>query len=375
MTSGDFDSIAATFRARSAERHQACTSLRQRSVRNFVFLLWFSIILISPVLCVAQRFTAVDSPTQESLRGLSAPSAEVLWASGTHGTYLRSLDSGKSWAVGQVPGAEQLDFRDVEAFSSDEAYLLSIGSGDLSRVYKTTDGGKHWSLQFTNPEPKGFYDCMAFWDTDHGIAVGDPVDGRVELITTGDGGKTWTALPTASRPRVLEGETGSFAASGTCVMVQPPGHAWFVTGGKKARVFHSADWGKTWSVAETPLTHGNESSGIFSIAFQDAQRGVIGGGDYKNPEQNGPNLAFTQDGGMTWQLAKASPQWFFSAVSFSPGSSRGILAVGSTRAAFLRDTVWEKVWELELNAARFYAPGKAIAVGPQGRIVRFTGLD
>ncbi|MBS1851253.1 MAG: hypothetical protein JST79_10100 [Acidobacteria bacterium] len=317
----------------------------------------------------------LSSPTRESLRGLSTPSREIFWASGTHGTYLRSLDGGLSWTVGQVPDAEGLDFRDVEAFDAETAYLLSIGNGDLSRIYKTRDGGRHWTLQFTNREPKGFYDCMAFWDSEHGIALGDPVDGQVELIATEDGGKSWQALPAVSRPRVLAGESGSFAASGTCIAVQSPGHIWFATGGQHARVWHSPDWGSTWQSAETPLAHGQDSSGIFSIAFEDEGHGVIAGGDYKNPEQGGTNLAFTQDGGKTWQVAEATPQWYFSAVSFSPGKSgAGLLAVGSTRAGFLRGKTWQKVWNLSLNAVRFYAPGKAIAVGPQGRIVLFTGL-
>jgi photosystem II stability/assembly factor-like uncharacterized protein len=78
----------------------------------------------------------------------------VVWASGTHGTYLRTLDGGATWTVAQVAGAENLDFRDVEAFSEDEAYLLAAGPGDQSRIYKTTNGGKSWDLQFTNHEPK-----------------------------------------------------------------------------------------------------------------------------------------------------------------------------------------------------------------------------
>src|SRR5579863_9308337 len=131
----------------------------------------------------AQTYSVQKSNTEESLRGLSAAS-KVIWASGTHGTYLRSTDGGASWRAMQVPGAEILDFRDVEAFDADLAYLLSIGSGEQSRIYKTTNGGKTWNLQFTNKNPKGFFDCMAFWDRDHGIAIGDPVEGKFELIAT-----------------------------------------------------------------------------------------------------------------------------------------------------------------------------------------------
>ena len=156
-------------------------------------------VLVATILvscCFGQEFaTRQKSPTTENLRGVSALSNGVAWASGTHGTYLRTLDGGKTWRAAQVPGAETLDFRDVEAFSADVAYLLSAGPGDESRIYNTADGGKNWTLQFTNPDSKGFFDCMAFWNSDQGIALGDPVNGKFELIVTEDGGKNWKPLP------------------------------------------------------------------------------------------------------------------------------------------------------------------------------------
>jgi photosystem II stability/assembly factor-like uncharacterized protein len=266
---------------------------------------------------LAQTSTIQNSNTTENLRGLSTPASNVAWASGTHGTYLRTTDGGSTWRSAQVPGAESLDFRDVEAFSSDLAYLLAAGPGDQSRIYKTTDAGKTWSLQFTNKDPKGFFDCMAFWNPGHGIALGDPINNKFELISTADGGKTWKPIPPAKLPPAIASE-GAFAASGTCIAVQGKKNAWFASGGKAARVFRSTDAGKTWAVAETPIAHGADSAGIFSIAFRDSKHGVIAGGDYQQPEKDGPNLAFTNDAGRTWKLAPISPQWYFSAVAFAP---------------------------------------------------------
>src|SRR6202142_4398167 len=181
-----------------------------------------TVLLVIPL--AAQNPTTQKSNTTENLRGVSVLSNKVAWASGTHGTYLRTTNGGDSWQAAQVPGAEALDFRDVEAFSEDLAYLLSAGPGEQSRIYKTTDAGKTWALQFANKNPKGFFDCMAFWDRDHGIAVGDPVADpsgklRFELIATADGGKNWNPLPPDSLPPAVEGE-GAFAASGTCIAVQ-----------------------------------------------------------------------------------------------------------------------------------------------------------
>jgi photosystem II stability/assembly factor-like uncharacterized protein len=338
--------------------------------------------VIVPVLLAiplfAQNPTTQKSDTTENLRGVSVPTNQVAWASGTHGTYLRTIDGGNSWKAAQVPGAEALDFRDVEAFSAKLAYLLSAGPGDQSRIYKTTNAGKTWTLQFTNKNPKGFFDCLAFWDRDHGIAVGDPVADssgklRFELISTDDGGKNWKPVPADALPLALEGE-GAFAASGTCIAVQGKTDAWFATGGKVARVFRSTNAGKTWTVADTPMIHGPDSAGIFSIAFRDATHGVIAGGDYKHPEQDGPNLAFTTDGGLTWKLSTVSPQAYFSAVAFAKPDSGGtaVLVAGSTRAAYADDIAkqsWQKTWDLNLNALSISPTGTAIAVGPKGLIV------
>src|SRR5438477_11720413 len=91
-------------------------------------------------------FVAQQSNTQVSLRGISVVSSKIAWASGSGGTWLRTLDGGTTWAAAVVPGAEDLDFRDIEAFDANTAYLLAAGPADKSRVYKTTDGGQHWSM-------------------------------------------------------------------------------------------------------------------------------------------------------------------------------------------------------------------------------------
>jgi photosystem II stability/assembly factor-like uncharacterized protein len=251
----------------------------------------------------ARTFTIQESHTTENLRGLSAVNARIIWASGAHGTYLRTTDGGNTWHAAQVPGAQQLDFRDVKAFSANLAYLLSAGPGDQSRIYKTTNAGKSWTLQFTNKDPNGFYDCMAFWDRNHGIVLGDPVNGKFELMTTEDGGRNWKSIPSYGLPSAIDGE-GAFAASGTCIAVQGRTNAWFASGGKAARVFRSGDAGRSWTVAETPIIHGKDSSGIFSIAFADARHGD------QRVERDGPS-----ESGLAYSPDVSLPKYFFAAVS------------------------------------------------------------
>ena len=221
---------------------------------------------------------------------------------------------------GTVPGASALDFRDVHAVDAETAYLLSIGAGEQSRIFKTTDGGATWATLYVNKDPKGFLDAIAFWDADHGLALGDPVDGRFVILTTDDGGKTWEPTPPEGMPPALPGE-GAFAASGTCLVVQGDGHAWFATGGAKvSRVFRSTDRGRTWTAHETPVMAGTPSSGIFSLAFHDADHGVAVGGDYKEPGETGNVVALTEDGGRTWRLPKGQgPGGYRSAVAVRAG--------------------------------------------------------
>jgi photosystem II stability/assembly factor-like uncharacterized protein len=145
---------------------------------------------------------------------------------------------------------------------------------------------------------------------------------------------------------------------------------------KVARVFRSNDRGKTWAVANTPITQGTDSSGVFSISMADDKHGLIAGGDYKHPAQEGPNLASTEDGGATWKLSPIQHQPFFSAVGYmDPARRHGLLAVGPARAAFADDVQaqeWLTALGTNLNALSFVAPGNAWAVGPKGAIMHWA---
>jgi photosystem II stability/assembly factor-like uncharacterized protein len=436
-----------------------------------------------PLLTLILAATALAQPapkvltsrTTESLRGVSAVSQEMAWASGTHGTYLRTTNAGRTWQPAQVPGAATLDFRAVVAFSADEAFLMSAGPGDQSRIYHTADAGQHWSLEFTASNPKSFFDSMAFWDSMHGVVLGDPVPDesgklKFELLLTDDG-HTWHALQSARLPPAEEGE-GAFAASNSCLAILPASspkissvilsgdersaersacrsrrtpctstspqalkgirtidsqvrnvslsdvshhegrdlrlvratdparspalspekseisisapdpNIWFATGGRVARVFHSTDRGQTWQVTNTPILQGPDSAGIFSIAFRDATHGVIAGGDYKHPDQDGPNLAFTTDGGKTWTLSPLGPLAYFSAVAYDRRPIRPIRGDNRGRLFLVgQDFIFDfrppqdptrispgKKSGIKFNAVAPYPEGGALIVGPNGSI-------
>lgn len=226
-----------------------------------------------------------DSGVEVRLRGISAVSDQVAWASGAEGTVLRTVDGGLHWQLIQVPGADHLDFRDIEGFNADRALVLSIGLGEASRAYRTDDGGRSWTLRLQNRDPDAFLDCMAF-DGAHGVILGDPVDGRFQLHETFDEGEHWTLR--SDGPPAAAGEA-AFAASGTCLALSDDNIV-FVTGGSRARAHYLPDqaghqlrrWHATPAADTVPLP----SAGYFSVA--PTSRGFIAvGGDYEQPDARG----------------------------------------------------------------------------------------
>jgi photosystem II stability/assembly factor-like uncharacterized protein/pimeloyl-ACP methyl ester carboxylesterase len=315
----------------------------------------------------------IDQPSGVTarLRGISAVSDRVAWASGSGGTVLRTSDGGTTWLRLTVPDAAKLDFRDVDAVSEDVAYVLSIGSGEASRIYKTTDAGTTWTRQFTNTDPQAFFDAMAFWDADRGIAFSDSVDGQLVILRTDTGGKAWTRVPNAGLPPALDNE-GAYAASGTNVAVFGRDHVWIGT--SRSRVLRSSDGGRTWAAAATPIPT-SASAGIFSIAFRDAQHGIVVGGDYRQEAEAVDNAAITSDGGRTWTLVKGV-SGFRSVVAYVPGTASAAIAVGPQGADHSTDDgrTWRPLEGSSGLHTFAFARGRSIGwgAGEQGRILRLT---
>ncbi|MGH9372568.1 MAG: WD40/YVTN/BNR-like repeat-containing protein [Vicinamibacterales bacterium] len=299
------------------------------------------------------------------LRGISAVSERVVWASGAGGTVIRTEDGGTSWKALRVPDAETLDFRDVDAVDERTAYVLSIGHGDASRIYKTTDAGATWVLQFRNEDSKAFFDAMVFSDRRTGFALSDAVDGQLVLSRTTDGAR-WSRVLAKDLPPALAGE-GAYAASGTNLAIQGDS-IWFGT--TASRVIRSTDRGVTWTAASTPLPSGT-SAGIFSIAFRDRLHGIVVGGDYKKENEAIDNAAVSADGGATWALVKGLGG-FRSAVAFIP-SSNVVVAVGPSGSDYSTDGA--RTWQ-PIDGPGFHtlsvAPGSrhAWAGGENGTVAR-----
>lgn len=323
------------------------------------------------------QWTYGVSGTIAELRGLSAASDRVVWASGARGTLVRSLDGGRTWIADTVAGHTTLDFRAVHAFSGGAGLVASAGEAEkgLAKIFATRDGGRHWSAAFSTDRTGVFLDAVGFWeDARHGIALSDPVDGRFFILMTGDSGATWTRITPERLPENLVGEA-AFAASGSSIALVGGSDVWIGTGGGgRARVLRSTDRGQSWSVVDVPVHADGGAAGIFSIAFLDRMRGVAVGGDYTKPRLAATSVALTDDGGVTWRPAKSPPRAYLSGVAYA-GDARRVVAVGLAGTFVSRDggDSWTHTDTIAMNSVRFHGT-TGFAVGPRGRVARMEGI-
>ncbi len=330
-----------------------------------------------PILVAAQSNAAwkpVNSGVTVELRGLSVVNAKVAWASGAKGTVLRMVD-GQHWTAMNIAGAEKLDFRDIQGFDAKTAIAMSAGPGKASSMYKTVDGGSSWTLLKVNDDEAGFWDAIDFWDKEHGIVFGDPVNGSFQVMVTSDGGRTWiNPVKDAQQVAAMPNE-GAFAASGTCISVLGKQEVWFVTGGAaKSRIFHSRDGGRTWSATSTEVPAGAPPKGLFSVSVAKNGQGFAVGGDYQRAKGTDLNAMSSHDGGTTWQATPALPQGFMSVVSKVPGSSSFVVG-GLAGSGVSKDfgKTWQVLGNTPLNALGFADRSHGWAVGPKGLILQYIG--
>jgi photosystem II stability/assembly factor-like uncharacterized protein len=322
--------------------------------------------------------TVQSSGTTRNLIAVSPLNDRVVWAAGAGGTYTVTTDGGRSWKAGVVPGADSLQFRDVEAKSAREAYLLSIGTGTDSRIYHTSNGGRTWETQFTNQDPAGFYDCFAFFEGRGALVMGDAIGTRFPILRSNNE-RTWTDIGDMV-PAAQAGEAG-FASSGTCMATFGNRHAWFVTGGASpSRIFATRDRGEHWDVYPTPL-RGSPSAGVFSVAFQDRRHGIIAGGDLDPAAAEFDNIATTNDGGQTWEVGGKAPIGTIYGIAYA-GRDRSwrhnerstVVATSPLGTAWSSDEgdTWTQIDGLQGLWAVAFNGGTGWAVGTGGQIVKIS---
>lgn len=389
------------------------------------------IVLVSVFLCAAAVASAQAGPvwvmqssgTTAELRGIDAVNDSVAWASGTDGTVLRTIDGGAHWTrcttPGSGPGAGpgagpdagrdgatldfRLDFRGVQALDAQTAVAMSSGPGQMSRIYRTMDGCKTWSLLYKNPDgPKSSFACAFFHGLpqrlgEHqgfGLLLGEPANGEFAVFETRDGGTTWMRIGNEA----LDAPPGAvaFAASNSCIAGFGGATFDFVVGGAAgsflARLTYQGVYWlndgspliRMWNRETLPLAGGAETAGARSIAEYVAYgksrrregpqqpfslREVVVGGDSAKPNDTAGVAAWTEDGGRHWRKSDRPPHGYRSAVQYSE-SLNAWITVGPNGSDVSRDN--GRSWQ-PLGNGSWNALSLPFVVGPDGRIGRLNG--
>ncbi|MEO7030526.1 MAG: glycosyl hydrolase [Acidobacteriaceae bacterium] len=349
-------------------------------------LVLFTILTLSHT--ASAQWTLQDAHTKASLRGIHSLGNGVAWASGTDGTVLRTEDGGIVWQLCKVPpGAAKLDFRGVQAFDNNTAIVMSSGKGDLSRLYKTTDGCQTWKKVFDDPDETGFFDSLRRVTGKQMYLLGDPVNGKFSMFYSQDAGSTWFIAddPGLDAPK----DAGAFAASNSALINVGP-FMMFGTGGPRAAVYAmrpKCDPAKpdactaAWVAVQTSLAEGKPAAGVFSLAgrFTTSQSGktssivVAVGGTYDKPDDATGTAAYSRDSGTTWTVAQTPPHGYRSAVVYDSSTATWI-AVGPNGTGISTDDGrnWRALKPGPNDAPdadkNWNALSLPFVVGPNGRI-------
>jgi photosystem II stability/assembly factor-like uncharacterized protein len=249
----------------------------------------------------------LTSGIKSSFRGLSVVDDETVWVSGSGGQVGRSIDGGKTWTFHVIKGQEKTEIRDIEAF--DEMQAVAMGIGSPAQIFRTVDGGATWDVVFSDSGKSMFLDAMEFWNEQSGVVIGDPIEGRFYMARTFNGGRTWEPLPMKFRPVADSGEA-CFASSGTNIRKRKKDEAIFISGGLKSRIFIRD------SSFVIPVIQGTESTGANSIAVKDENSFMIVGGDFSQKDAFDNVLAYTKDGGISWETGLGRPSGYRSCVEY-----------------------------------------------------------
>jgi photosystem II stability/assembly factor-like uncharacterized protein len=235
-----------------------------------------------------------------SLYTIKAVNTSTVWAAGntpaTAPIVVRTANGGTNWTdvTGNLPS---VGLYCIDAVDSSRAW---VGTGD-GRIFATVNGGASWSVQSYSARLSPFIDGIKFFDTQNGVAMGDPPgsgDDRFIVLLTTNGGTTWNH--SAGEPL---GTTGAAGWSNSFSWTDAS-HGWF--GSNANAAWRTTDGGSSWASSPT----GSKNS--IGISFGTQLQGVVAHDD--------GSVSVSSDGGATW-TPKNQPASLLTGTSFVPAST------------------------------------------------------
>ena len=323
-------------------------------------IIFFVGCLLNSVVANTQTINVITSGQKTSLRGLSVVDDRVIWVSGSNGMVGKSVDSGHSWKWITVKGFEKTDFRDIEAF--DETSAVIMGVAEPAYILRTADAGETWKVVYENKTKGMFLDAMEFWNIHSGIVVGDPIDNKIFIARTFDGGISWRDIPAVNYPLADSGEA-MFASSGTNVRKLSQQEAVIVTGGLRSRLLIKN------KQIDLPILQGTQSTGANSIAVKNNKMMIIVGGDFTAKDSSTGNCVITTDAGKTWKFPITAPHGYRSCVEYI--GKKNWICSGLSGIDFSNDdcTNWRWISKESFHVCRKAKNGKTVFfAGAGGKI-------
>lgn len=347
--------------------------MKKNTLFIFTSFFFFTISFAQETLSV-NHFTTLPNL---SIRALEVLNDNTIWFAANRGVWGYTENAGKTWHIDSLKvDSVYPQFRSIAVLNDSTVLLLSIASP--AYLFKTSNKGKTWKLVYKNTNPKVFFDCMMFYDKQNGFALGDPINGKITLLKTNDGGDTWLAMDDDKVGSLAEGEA-CFATSNTNLDTHK-NMLWFVTGGKRSRLFYSSNLGKSFLTYNTPIPQGETMTGIFSFDFLNEKVGIVTGGNYDKTDSSIVSLALTKNGGKTWQIIKHSKPFFGSCVRFRNANTVFITGHDGTFTYHLKNQITKEIKDaeggsLKFMTLRFSPSGKSMwMAGGNGKLALVKGF-
>jgi len=303
-----------------------------------------------------------------SIRALEAVSESKAWFAANRGVWGYTEDAGKTWHIDSI----QVDtiypqFRSIAVLNDSTVLLLSVSSP--AYLFKTSNKGKTWGLVYKNTHKDIFFDCMKFQDQRNGIALGDPVEGCIQIIRTKDAGETWRPADCSLLPKTEEGEA-FFAASNSNLDMYAE-NMWFATGGLQSRFFHSADQGKHFTSYDHPLPKGKKMSGIYSLDFFNEKVGAIAGSKGDEADSSVTRLAVTKDGGRNWTPVACRLPYTVGCVQFRSVDDFFITSMNGTFRYSVQNKKLEEIKDTGGASLKYWT----LRIAPSGNTIWLAGQN